>query len=566
MPERTTRPLSSPTTQPNSSTPIVVVAGMHRSGTSLCARLLSAIGIDIADDIGKGVGNEEGHWERWELVQLHNRILSILHRENGEVNEYQPFHDLPLPAAWWANPEVRAVRGEIEAFLAERMHEDETFGFKDPRVSRLLPLWTQIFKRKNLTPKYVLCVRNPDEVASSLWSRDKIPPEAGLYRWLLYNSEFIAGATEGFFIVSYDEWFRTPEDTLRRLASFVGVEDKTGALTPRDVLAVVDVGQRHNSRPPRADGGIFDRMCGLLASGAGEIEDRRELVALARQIVEFSRLTPFEPALLNSEKVVAELKQQVEALSLLVEGAGTVKSGVAPLREQEVKLRETIAVQSSAIDSLLGRLSNADKQLTERRTPDAGGARMMRELRAANARAIASEMEASKLRLALERTRIEPEGNPPGQRRDSEQESSGADSAVALERVSWSWMRALRDYILLRRSGLFHPQWYWQTYADVPASRRWRLPHFVTRGWIAGHNPNRLFDTQWYLARYPDVRVARINPVVHYLTTGALEGRDPGPGFQTSAYVAAHPELRRSQVNPLAHHLKRESLRKRRRE
>ena len=32
--------------------PIVLVMGMHRSGTSLCSHILSALGVDMADDIG----------------------------------------------------------------------------------------------------------------------------------------------------------------------------------------------------------------------------------------------------------------------------------------------------------------------------------------------------------------------------------------------------------------------------------------------------------------------------------------------------------------------------------
>src|SRR4051794_40988006 len=80
--------------------PIVLVLGMHRSGTSLCSHLLSALGVDMADDIpGPGHAspapdNPRGHWERWEIVEFHDRILNFFNR--GYVT---PFHDLPLPIA-----------------------------------------------------------------------------------------------------------------------------------------------------------------------------------------------------------------------------------------------------------------------------------------------------------------------------------------------------------------------------------------------------------------------------------------------------------------------------------
>ena len=63
--------------------PIVMVLGMHRSGTSLCSHVLSALGLDMADRLTHpslsepAPDNLKGHWERWEIVQLHERILKL---------------------------------------------------------------------------------------------------------------------------------------------------------------------------------------------------------------------------------------------------------------------------------------------------------------------------------------------------------------------------------------------------------------------------------------------------------------------------------------------------------
>src|SRR5215467_2069349 len=119
--------------------PIAVVLGMHRSGTSLCSHILSAMGIDMADDIDAVPSNAKGHWERLEIMEFHERILRLFNRDF-----FSPLHDFPLPAAWWADPRVCQIRREIVAFLASRMG-DGHFGFKDPRTVRLMPLWHQIF-------------------------------------------------------------------------------------------------------------------------------------------------------------------------------------------------------------------------------------------------------------------------------------------------------------------------------------------------------------------------------------------------------------------------------------
>ncbi len=148
--------------------PIIAVLGMHRSGTSLCAHVLSCLGIDMADELMVNDGNAKGHWERLELMVLHDRILELCNR-----GYHTPMHDLALPAAWWADPQVQAVKHEITEFLGRRIGA-MPFGFKDPRTARLMPVWLQIFQELNLAPKFVLCLRNPAQVARSLCVRDRL--------------------------------------------------------------------------------------------------------------------------------------------------------------------------------------------------------------------------------------------------------------------------------------------------------------------------------------------------------------------------------------------------------
>jgi hypothetical protein len=135
---------------------IVLVLGMHRSGTSLCSHLLSALGVDMTDKIAGPWNtsvtpdNPRGHWERWEIVEFHDRILSLFNRDY-----LGRFHDFALPVAWWADPRVAQIRREIVAFLQKRMG-DGYFGFKDPRTVRLMPVWHQILGELRLSPKVVL--------------------------------------------------------------------------------------------------------------------------------------------------------------------------------------------------------------------------------------------------------------------------------------------------------------------------------------------------------------------------------------------------------------------------
>ena len=118
----------SPLDQAEQQRPIVMVLGMHRSGTSLCSHILSALGIDMTDSApgpgleAPGEDNPKGHWERWEVVGFHDRILHMFNQ-----GFYSPLHDFALPIAWWADPRVADVRRDIAAFLKRRMG-DAPFG------------------------------------------------------------------------------------------------------------------------------------------------------------------------------------------------------------------------------------------------------------------------------------------------------------------------------------------------------------------------------------------------------------------------------------------------------
>ena len=55
---------------------VIIIAGMHRSGTSLVSSILQAAGVDIGDElIGPAPGNPRGHFEDADFFQFHEKIL-----------------------------------------------------------------------------------------------------------------------------------------------------------------------------------------------------------------------------------------------------------------------------------------------------------------------------------------------------------------------------------------------------------------------------------------------------------------------------------------------------------
>lgn len=80
-----------------------------------------------------------------------------------------------------------------------------------------------------------------------------------------------------------------------------------------------------------------------------------------------------------------------------------------------------------------------------------------------------------------------------------------------------------RQYLAVRDSVFFDPEFYAQSYGDAaePAT------HYLLDGARLGFDPGPFFSTRKYLERNPDVAAVGINPLAHYELFGRREGRKP---------------------------------------
>jgi hypothetical protein len=332
--------------------PIVLVLGMHRSGTSLCTHVLSAMGIDMADDVGEGPSNTRGHWERWEIVDLHDRILELLNRSC-----YGPFHDFSLPEAWWADPRVFQIKQEIVAFLEKRMRR-ALFGFKDPRTARLMPLWHQISNDLNLAPKVVLCLRNPAQVARSLNARDGVILAHGEYRWLVHMTDvFRYTGPLDVCVVEYETWFEDFSINVNRLRRFLGFQRK--GRTPyldTALCGIIDPALRHDDPAHCQPGHPLVRSLYEVIRRLGQGDSGPQIDEILSRFSDFEQLErPFRNWLENVVGVATRIEQEAAGLrevvgqrNKLVEAATAracaaetgLEDARAEIRAQHVRLAE----------------------------------------------------------------------------------------------------------------------------------------------------------------------------------------------------------------------------------
>ena len=143
---------------------VILVLGMHRSGTSALASALGCLGAGLPrDPMPATADNPSGYQESRVIARFHNRLLESAGTRWND--------DAPVPREWFDDPGRRADEAEAAALLATEFGGEEVVVLKDPRLCRLLPLWTRVLERGAIEPFAILALRDPREVARSLRAR-----------------------------------------------------------------------------------------------------------------------------------------------------------------------------------------------------------------------------------------------------------------------------------------------------------------------------------------------------------------------------------------------------------
>jgi hypothetical protein len=201
----------------------VIVAGMHRSGTSLTASFLEALGIDMGRDlVPADEHNRRGYFEDTGFLGFQRSLL----------RESCPTDDGGWPDWGWTEHEVLhrdrfATRREAAEHLITSRRGRALWGWKDPRTSLLLDFWDELLPEA----RYVFVYRAPWDVADSIL-RLKHPaldgrPDFGLRVWSAYNRailDFRRRHPERCLLTSLDALVARPQSVVRLLRSKLSLD------------------------------------------------------------------------------------------------------------------------------------------------------------------------------------------------------------------------------------------------------------------------------------------------------------------------------------------------------
>ncbi len=144
----------------------VIILGMHRSGTSMIAKLLDRLGLFVGAEL------QEDH-ESTFFLELNETLFSRVHA----------CWDNPLPMRNFLAYEeavrltATALNGDLQSRRFRRFFKppqslakfDRPWGWKDPRTVFTLPIWLRMFPQARL----IYIVRNGVDVAGSLVVRER---------------------------------------------------------------------------------------------------------------------------------------------------------------------------------------------------------------------------------------------------------------------------------------------------------------------------------------------------------------------------------------------------------
>lgn len=168
---------------------VIMILGMHRSGTSSLAGSLQEKGLYLGTVYEANPFNLKGNRENQRIMALNDSILA---RSLGD------WRTPPRGTVVWdeAHEQERDdIVGEFEASAGD------LWGFKDPRSLFTFPFWKAGISSVRLVGTF----RHPMSVARSLNFRNQIPIEDGLALWYAYNSKLLALHEEyGFPLISFD--------------------------------------------------------------------------------------------------------------------------------------------------------------------------------------------------------------------------------------------------------------------------------------------------------------------------------------------------------------------------
>lgn len=155
-----------------------IITGMHRSGTSLIARLFYEAGANMGDPnrfYRPDKWNPDGYYEQPDIQNINMQLI------NGPLWKFSYFW---LPSTQRILKRSRKLNTTIQS-VAQTY---ETAIVKETRFCLTLPAWLEYGTKVD---RILVCLREPLQVARSIQKRNRTLISHGLWLWYVHNTRLL---------------------------------------------------------------------------------------------------------------------------------------------------------------------------------------------------------------------------------------------------------------------------------------------------------------------------------------------------------------------------------------
>jgi hypothetical protein len=343
----------------------IVISGMHRSGTSSIAGVVSKLGASMPAGklLATKADNPRGFFESEKINLLNDRILT----ECGtNWSDWRVVNN-----DWPSNPKYPDYLQAASRLLDEEYGASRFIFLKDPRFSKILPFWVLALANSGFRACHVIPVRHPDEVAASLGKLHAVTKNFAKLSWArhLLDAEFYSRNQPRVFVFwqdLLDDWERAAVELANRFEiTWPSLTDQVR--TDIDQFVGKEL-QHHRKSPPRdAESRVgneyvdraFEALA-LFAKDPASVKAAGIFDAIRADFLRTERI--YGPAFADTDVQIRQIEKDRDQANVLLEGERR-RTGV--LAGELTQIRSALEATSRDRNSAKHRIAELALQLEE---------------------------------------------------------------------------------------------------------------------------------------------------------------------------------------------------------
>jgi hypothetical protein len=315
--------------------------------------------------------NSKGFWEDFDILAINIEILNQLEWSWYHLGLINADHvDFLRKKGFFS----RAVK-----VLEQKVSDAPVFGFKDPRVAKLLPFWHVVFEQCKFNVSYIITVRHPLSVAMSLTKRDDLDQTFAYLLWLGHVIPSLSStANSSRVLVDFDRLIAQPDRELNRIAEQLNLTINSRELHEYK-SEFLDKGLQHSvfstkdldldNQCPQLVREVYTTLL-KVASDQLQLDDSKLLSLVDCWTQELERLSP----ILNlSDKLVQKLVAASKSIDARDKQMNSLQQKVT-LRDERIAVlelavtgrNEQIVTHKTAVDVRDIRIADLEKSVVTR--------------------------------------------------------------------------------------------------------------------------------------------------------------------------------------------------------